>query len=173
MGASIFWGTPSHHPFYDDFPLSNLINQTTFWGSSMTMDTSKWPSGPLGSLSSHISRPPFSLTRPGPAYSVREDASTVQSARAAPPPRWTVDLTVDLKLGNGDLTGVGIDVPFLGMLFPSPKHISVGNDIPFLVGWCSIGTFTNPLSKSSQKCLLIKKSSSYFEYTSGKPQQLT
>ena len=42
-------------------------------------------------------------------------------------------------------SGVGIDVPKFGDWFKtSPKQISVGNDIPFLVGWCSIGTFTNP-----------------------------
>ena len=39
--------------------------------------------------------------------------------------------------------GLVLMSPF-GILFPSPKQISVGDEISPIVGWCLTGTFTNP-----------------------------
>ena len=36
---------------------------------------------------------------------------------------------------------------FLGICFTSPKQISVGDEISPIVGWCLMGTLTNPCTK--------------------------
>ena len=77
---------------------------------------------------------------------------------------WFLETVFFHFLNGNSLLSAGVGkCPFLGICFTSPSHISVGDYIPFLVGWCeTLGHWPTPVQGIPGRCV------SFFGFRIGK-----